>query len=70
GGLSSKNQTLFGIFLTREAERLHEMTRAIEMEMIRPVIGEVLPLDQVARAHERLDSGHGRGKIVLQVGEA
>ena len=68
GGLSSKNQTLFGIFLTREAERLHEMTKAIEQEMIRPLIGDVLPLDQVARAHERLDSGHGRGKIVLQVG--
>lgn len=27
GGLSSRDQTLFGVFLTREAERLHEMTK-------------------------------------------
>jgi NADPH2:quinone reductase len=27
----------------------------------------VLPLEEVKKAHERLDSRHGRGKIVLQV---
>jgi NADPH2:quinone reductase len=29
----------------------------------------VLPLEEVGKGHERLDSGHGRGKIVLRVGE-
>jgi NADPH2:quinone reductase len=56
------NQTIYGVFLTRERRRLDEMTRLIERGQMRPVIDEVLPLNQVARAHERLDSGHGRGK--------
>jgi NADPH:quinone reductase len=29
----------------------------------------VLDLREVGRAHERLDSGHGRGKVVLRVAE-
>ena len=70
GGLASKNQTLFGIFLMREAERLREMAAWIEQSGARPLIGEVLPLEEVRRAHERLDSGHGTGKVVLRVGEA
>ncbi len=61
------NQTIYGILLTRERRRLDEMTRLIERGQMRPVIDEVLPLNQVARAHERLDSGHGRGKVVLRV---
>lgn len=69
GGLSSRNQTLYGIFLAREAERLREMTRLLEQGLMRPLIGEVLPLEEVARAHERLDSGHGTGKVVLRVGD-
>ena len=63
------NQTIHGVFLTRERRRLDEMTRLIERGQMRPVIDEVLPLNQVAKAHERLDSGHGRGKVVLRVAE-
>jgi NADPH2:quinone reductase len=63
------NQTIYGVLLTRERRRLDEMTRLIERGQMRPVIDEVLPLNQVAKAHERLDSGHGRGKVVLRVAE-
>src|SRR5918999_2995199 len=63
------NQTFYGVFLLRERKRLDEMTRLIEREQLRPLVDEVLPLNQVARAHERLESGHGRGKIVLRVAE-
>ena len=69
GGLSSRNQTLHGIFLTREAERLREMAAVMEQGLMRPLLGEVLPLEEVGRAHERLDSGHGTGKVVLRVAE-
>ena len=31
------------------------------------VVEEVLPLEEVGKAHERLDSGHGRGKVVLRI---
>jgi len=66
--IAFKNLTLFGIFLTREAQRLRDMARLIEQGGLHPLIDEVLPLEQVRTAHERLDSGHGTGKIVLRVG--
>ncbi|NNC31691.1 zinc-dependent alcohol dehydrogenase family protein [Longimicrobium terrae] len=69
GGLSSRNQTLHGIFVMREAERLRDMSAAFEQGLARPLIGEVMPLEQVSRAHERLDSGHGTGKLILRVAE-
>ena len=62
-----RNLTLHGIFLTRERRRLEELTRLIDRGLVRPLVVEVLPLEQVAQAHERLDSGHGRGKLVLDV---
>ena len=45
------------------------MTRLIERGQMRPLADELLPLDQVAKAHERLESGHGRGKVVLRVAQ-
>jgi NADPH:quinone reductase len=63
------NQTIHGVFLTRERQRLIEMTRLFERGQARPVIDRVLPLEQVAEAHRRLDSGHGFGKLVLRVTE-
>lgn len=62
-----KNQTLYGTFLTRERTRLDELTRLVEQGRVKPLIGEVMPLDEVGRAHEILDSGHGRGKLILKV---
>src|SRR5262249_4186306 len=68
-GLSSKNQTLYGIFLMRESARLREMTSVIEQGKMKSLVHEVLPLEEVRKAHERLDSGHGTGKIVLRVAD-
>jgi NADPH2:quinone reductase len=65
--LYTKNQILFGTFLTREGARLREMTPLFERGQAKVVIDTVLPLEEVSKAHERLDSGHGRGKIILQV---
>jgi NADPH:quinone reductase len=67
--LYQKNQTLYGVFLTRERARLKEISALIERGQVRPLVVEVLPLEEVGKAHERLDSGHGRGKVVLRVGE-
>ena len=64
-----KNQTLHGVLLLRERARLDEMTRLIERGQIKPVVDEVLQLNEVGKAHERLESGHGRGKVVLRVAE-
>ena len=66
-GLYTKNQTLYGVFLTRERKRLLEMRPLFERGLARPLIAEVLPfsLENLRKAHARMDSGHGRGKIVL-----
>lgn len=66
--LYQKNIALHGVFLTRERKRLEEMRPLFERDQVRPIIDQVLPLEEVRRAHERLDSGHGRGKIVLEIG--
>lgn len=63
------NQTIYGVLTTRERRRLDEMTRLIERGQMRPLVDEVLPLHEVGKAHERLESGHGRGKVVLRVAE-
>lgn len=62
-----RNLTLHGVFLTREGRRLRELAALVDQGKLRPVVDAVLPLAQVGEAHRRLDSGHGRGKIVLQV---
>ena len=67
--LYQKNQTLYGVFLTRERARLEELSTLIERGQVQPLVAEVLPLEEVGKAHKRLDSGHGRGKVVLRVVE-
>jgi len=62
-----KNLTLHGVFLTRESLRLREMTPLLEHGQISPIVESVLDLTEVAEAHRQLDSGHGRGKLVLSV---
>ena len=65
--LYQRNVALHGVFLTRERRRLEEMCPLFERGQARPIIDQVLPLEEVRHAHERLDSGHGRGKIVLAI---
>ena len=62
-----RNLTIHGIMLTRERARLEQMARVLERRQVRPLIDAVLPLGEVRKAHQRLDTGHGRGKIVLRV---
>jgi NADPH:quinone reductase-like Zn-dependent oxidoreductase len=42
------------------------LTRLARGEL-QPVIAEVLPLEQIARAHAMLEAGDARGKVVLRV---
>jgi NADPH2:quinone reductase len=65
--LFQKNIALYGVFLTRERRRLEEMRPLFERGQARPLIDTVLPFTEVRKAHERLESRHGRGKIVLRV---
>jgi NADPH:quinone reductase len=67
GLLYARNIALHGVFLTRERARLEELRAVFERGLARPVIDRVLPLERAKEAHERLDTHHGRGKIVLEV---
>jgi len=62
-----RNQELHGVFLTREAARLRELAALVEQGKLSPLVDEVLPLERAADAHRRLDTGHGRGKVVLRI---
>ncbi len=65
--LYRNNITLYGVFITRDSKRLEEMKSVFERGLAKPVIDEILPLEEVAKAHERMESHHGLGKIVLRV---
>jgi hypothetical protein len=44
------------------------MTPVFERGQVTPQIEQVVPLEELARVHRRLDTGHGRGKIVIAIG--
>ena len=60
--LYHKNQILYGVFLLRERARLEEMGRLIERGQVRPLVAEVLPLEEVGKATSDWtpDTGAGR----------
>lgn len=66
--LYQRNQSLHGIFLTRERRRLEEMTPLFERGQARPLIAQTRPLDDIGEVHRLLDDGHNAGKLVLDIG--
>lgn len=50
-----------------DGAQLAEIGALIDAGKVRPVIEAVFPLVEAAEAHRRSESGHARGKIVLQV---
>ncbi|MER5864446.1 NADP-dependent oxidoreductase [Kitasatospora sp. NPDC002040] len=56
-------------FMAVEADQagLRELVALVGAGQLRPVLDSVLPLELAAKAHELLDSGRTRGKIVLTV---
>jgi NADPH2:quinone reductase len=57
--------TVSGFSVTVSRARLEEAASLVEHGQVRVEISARLPLDEAARAHELIDSGHTRGKIVL-----
>jgi NADPH:quinone reductase-like Zn-dependent oxidoreductase len=52
-----------------DADELAEITKFIEAKKIKPVVSQVLPLSEAAKAQEQAATGHTRGKIVLKVAD-
>lgn len=63
----NRNVTVAFMALKREREKLDSIRRLVERGQIRPVIDSVLPLEDIAEAHRRLEEGSVAGKIVLEV---
>ena len=55
------------VFVRPDGEGLRELCELVDAGKLRPHIEEVFPLERVAVAHERLEDGHVRGKLVLSV---
>jgi NADPH:quinone reductase-like Zn-dependent oxidoreductase len=49
------------------AAELAEIGGLIDAGKVKPFVQAIFPLEQVAKAEERLENGHNRGKIVLEV---
>ncbi|HMG05640.1 MAG TPA: NADP-dependent oxidoreductase [Chthoniobacterales bacterium] len=52
---------------TPRADVLEELTRLIDAKKMKPVVSQVLPLSEVAKAHDQIATRHTRGKVVLRV---
>jgi NADPH:quinone reductase-like Zn-dependent oxidoreductase len=46
---------------------LRELAGLIDARVVRPAVSRILPLSQARKAHELLQAGHVRGKLVLDV---
>lgn len=55
------------ILVHPDGEQLQQIAQLIEGGQVRPQIEAVFPLTEVRAAHQLSQTGHGRGKIVLQV---
>jgi NADPH:quinone reductase-like Zn-dependent oxidoreductase len=52
-----------------EANELTEITKLIEDKKLRPIVTQVLPLTDAAKADEQAETHHTRGKIVLKIAD-
>jgi NADPH2:quinone reductase len=63
-----KNITAHFVYLQRARYKLDALRALIEWGKLKPVVDSVLDLSDVAMAHQRLEAGGVKGKIVLNVG--
>lgn len=49
-------------------ENLKQISELVEAKQLRPVTGSVFPLSKARQAQELSQTGHGRGRIILQIG--
>jgi NADPH:quinone reductase-like Zn-dependent oxidoreductase len=52
-----------------DAAELAEITKLIDAKQLRPIVTEVLPLADAAKADAQAETHHTRGKIVLKIAE-
>lgn len=55
------------VFVLPNQKQLSDIALALDQGILKPHIAAIFPLSQTARAHQIVELGHTRGKIVLQV---
>lgn len=50
-----------------DGRSLGALANLIDRRLVRPIVSQVLPLECAADAHRQIETGHTRGKLVLQV---
>jgi NADPH:quinone reductase len=61
------NVTLHGILFQPNRKFLAALSSLVGARRLRPVVDAVFPMQEVRRVNERLATGHGQGKVILQV---
>ena len=69
-----RNASYHFVFTRQNRGKLDELTNLVERDLVRPVIGAVLPFERLAEGHEVLETGSRRGlrgKVAIDIsGEA
>ena len=55
------------VFVRPSGVDLHELAELVDDGRLKPHVEEAFPLERAADAHERIEGGHVRGKLVLSV---
>ncbi len=57
------------ISVTPNATELDEISKLIEQKKIRPIVSQIFPLKEAAKADEQAATHHTRGKMVIKIAE-
>ena len=67
GGLEARDVRFAYVFVEPSSDQLDQIRGLIETGAFRSTVTATFDLEQVDRAHQMLERGHTRGKIVLQI---
>jgi NADPH:quinone reductase-like Zn-dependent oxidoreductase len=65
--VSQRGCAWHSIFVQPSGEQLAQLAQLIEAGKLRVHVAAVMPLEEVAKAHELVETGHAGGKVVLKV---
>lgn len=65
---AEKNVTAKNYLVHSSGEDMRQLAALLQEGRLRPVISQVFSFDQIAAAHQQIESGRTRGKLVVTVG--